>query len=155
MPRNIASMIGQVARRAVGKDWDIYAALLERWTEIVGPEYAQATTPVKISFPHQPLEPKRRNGTLTVRLPRGLAMEFSFKADLMKQRINTYFGYDAIGKIAFDASYQTPPASKGKSAADPKALAKVKEDASAIDNNDLREALESYGEAVLKSSSKK
>jgi hypothetical protein len=155
MPRAIANAIGQVARRAVGKDWDIYAALLEHWAEIVGPEYAQATTPVKINFPHQPLEPRRRNGTLTVRLPRGLAMEFSFKAEPMKQRINNYFGYDAIGRIVFDPVYTSPPAPVAMPPIDPDAVAKLHEDAGTVTDSDLRAALESFGETVLKSSALK
>jgi hypothetical protein len=82
-------------------------------------------------------------------------MEFSFKAEWMKQRINTYFGYDAISKIAFDPSYQTPPTAAPTPVADPKALAKVREDAGTIDDGDLRAALTSFGEAVLQSSKEK
>jgi len=153
MPRALSNAIGSVARRAVGKDWDVYAALLERWAEIVGPEYAQATAPVKISFPHQPLEPKRRNGTLTVRLPRGLALEFSFKVDVMKQRINGYFGYDAIARIAFDPSYEIPAPPHQKPPPNLEALDNVRQSTRSLEAGDLKVALEKFGEAIVKSSS--
>ncbi len=148
MPRAIASFVDNVARQAVGKDWAIYAALLEHWQEIVGTEYARLTTPVKITFPHQPTEPRRRNGTLTVKLPKGLAMEFSFKTGQIKQRVNNYFGYDAIGKIIFDPVYNVAVAPAPVKQASAESMDAIRETAKTIDNNELREVLQSLGEAI-------
>ncbi len=151
MPRQLNHAVERIAKQAVGKDWGLYAALLDHWQEIVGKEYAGVTTPVKITFPHQPNEARRRNGTLTVRLPKGLAMEFTFKVEAMRQRINSYFGYDAIGKIALDPAFSTPPKKTAAKIADPEALNQIKNDVQTIDSDELRSALQSFGEAVTTS----
>jgi hypothetical protein len=148
-PRTLADAVDKVARQSAGKDWGLYANLLDHWAEIVGTEYARVTTPVKISFPYQPNEAQRKNGVLTVRLPKGLAMEFSFKADLIRQRVNAYFGYEAFARLALDAAYLPAPPVKSEKKADPAALSAIKDKASTIEDGELREALEKFGEAIL------
>ncbi len=150
MPRAVSGAVEQIARQTVGKDWSLYAALLDHWQEIVGADYAKVTIPAKITFPHQPMEPRRRSGTLTIKLPKGLAMEFSFKTDQIRQRINGYFGYDAVAKIIFEPVYGTPEA-KGPTLKepDPEELAKVKTGVQDIENDELRAALEAFGAAGL------
>ena len=156
MPRALANAVDQIARRTAGKDWSLYAALLEHWPEIVGSDYARVTTPVKVSFPHQPQEARRCNGTLAIRLPKGLAMEFSFKTDVICQRINVYFGYQAIARIAFEPVYETPaPPPVPEVEPDSGALARIQEIARSIGDEPLREALESFGEAVLAGEARK
>ncbi len=159
IPRTLAKIVDKVARQTVGKDWNLYAALLEHWAEVVGKEYAQVTTPVKMTFPHQPQEARQRAGTLIVRLPKGLAMEFTYKSEQIKQRINSYFGYDAVAKIAFEPVYGAIPAIAravhSVKMADPVAFSHIKKTSQAIDNDELRAAMESFGEAVLKYSGEK
>jgi len=149
LPRTLAAAVDKVARQSVGKDWSLYATLLNHWQEIVGLEYAQVTTPVKVVFPFQPNEPRRRSGTLCVRLPKGLAMEFTFKTEQIRQRINGYFGYDAIAKVIFDPIYYTDDIS----ATPPReisatAIAEIKETAQQVEDEDLRRALEDFGLAI-------
>jgi len=150
MPRALAGIVERVARQSVGKDWNLYAALLEHWPEIVGQEYAATTSPVKMNFPHQPNEPRKGNGVLTVRLPKGLAMEFSFKSEQIRQRVNSYFGYNVIAKIIFDTTFVLPPKTSLVNDGDPVALKAVRESASTVESDELRAALESFGTAVIK-----
>ena len=149
-PRPLSAAVDKVARQSAGKDWGLYASLLDHWAEIVGLEYARVSTPVKITFPYQPNEAQRKNGVLTVRLPKGLTMEFSFKADLIRHRINAYFGYEAFARIALDAASVPPPVIKPVKNVAPEALQAVKDTASIIENNELREALERFGESMLR-----
>lgn len=151
MPRQLSHSVEQIARQSVGKDWGLYAALLDHWQEIVGNDYARVTTPVKIIFPHQPNEARRRNGTMTIRLPKGLAMEFTYKTEQIRQRINNYFGYDAIGRVVFDPVFGLPVRTKTAVVADPVAVSEIQKTVKTIDDNELRDALQSFGEAVLTS----
>ncbi len=148
-PRTLADAVDKVARQSAGKDWGLYANLLGHWAEIVGTEYARITTPVKISFPYQPNEPQRKNGVLTIRLPKGLAMEFSFKADLIRQRVNAYFGYEAFARLALDSAFLPPSPVRSEKKADPTALNAIKKQVKAVESDELREALEKFGEALL------
>lgn len=129
----------------------MYAALLDRWTEIVGKEYAENTTPVKITFPHQPQEQRRQSGTLTIKLPKGLAMEFTFKSEAVKQRINAYFGYEAISKIVLEPSFSKVPAIKAaEKIVDKAALDKIGSAINTIENKELANVLQSFGETLLR-----
>lgn len=150
MPSALSKAVERIARRAVGKDWNLYAALLEHWQEIVGAEYARVAAPVKITFPHQPNAARRENGTLCLRLPKGLAMEMSFKSEQIRQRINGYFGYEAIGRIALDPVYETPTAVEAPPIqTDAEAVALIHQAARGIEDEALRHALEGFGEAML------
>lgn len=155
MPRSVATAIDKIARQTVGKDWSLYAALLSHWQEIVGKDYAQHTTPTKITFPHQPGQQHRTGGTLYIRLPKGLSMEFSFKSDQIRQRINSYFGYDAIGKIAFEPIYGTPVVKKTNTELSNEVIGALHETTKSINSEDLQSALQSFGESLFQSSGSK
>lgn len=156
LPRTIATTIDGIARKTIGKDWNLYAALLSHWPEIVGEDYARSTTPVKISFPKgkTPDEKwahgKREDGVLHIRLPQGLTMEFTFKTDQIRQRISDYFGYNAIARIVFEPFYGEAKTSAAKTTP-PTAdeIATLREQTNAIENNELRDALEAFGVATL------
>ena len=150
MPRALAPLVDHVARQSLGKDWGLYAALLSHWTEIVGTDYARVATPVKMTFPHQPQNARREGGTLTIRLPKGLALEFSFKAEQIRQRINHYFGYSAFARVVGEPVYGAvpkPPPPPLRELA-PEALAQIKTRVQAVGSDDLSAALESLGTAL-------
>ncbi|HAX90766.1 MAG TPA: hypothetical protein DCY07_00960 [Rhodospirillaceae bacterium] len=164
LPRTIAGSIESIARAAMGKDWALYATLLNHWGEIVGQEYAGVTTPVKITFPQgKKTEEKwaqghRTGGVLTISLPQGLAMEFSFLSDTMIARINSYFGYAAIGKIALQPHYgedkdprlSAPPPSNEEPAPSlsPQQIEELQEQMDGLENNELKEALLHLGQSI-------
>jgi len=151
LPRKLSASVDKIARATIGKDWSLYAALLDHWSEIVGAEYARTTTPVKITFPPRQKESRRANGTLVIRIPKGLAMEFSFKTGIIRERITTYFGYEAIEKILYESAYGALPQSEPTAIdPNPEALARIRSIAEEIENEELREAVESLGEAVFK-----
>lgn len=159
MPRPLSFAVDVAARKALGKDWGLYASLLEHWREIVGEIYAEKTAPVKITFPYgQTPDVKngktRRKGSLTIRLPQGLAMEFSFHVESVKARVNTFFGYEAIEKIVLapiTASTRPPVVPQAfvertVSSADEKAL---RQSVQGIENAELRETLFAFGKTLL------
>jgi hypothetical protein len=157
LPRTIATAIDGIARQAIGKDWNLYAALLSHWPEIVGQDYARNTTPVKISFPkgkqgsEKWTQGRREGGTLHVHLPQGLVMEFTFHSEQIRQRIAAYFGYDAIGRIVPEPYYGSgKPLEPPPAPADPAKMKSMREAAKSIEDDDLRGALEALGESVLK-----
>lgn len=157
LPRTLSTTLDHIARKAVGKDWSLYAALLDHWPEIVGQEYAKSASPVKIVFPKgkKPDEKwadKRTDGTLTIRLPQGLAMEFGFSSETLKARINGFFGYPAVGRIALETYYATAPAAPEASETplDPEIKQKIAQSAQGVENEELREVLQQLGESVIR-----
>lgn len=157
MPCPLSSAIDSAARKALGKEWGLYAALLDHWREIVGESYAEKTAPVKITFPRgEFLDAKntstQRKGSLTIRVPRGLAMEFSFHVEPIKSRVNAFFGYEAIEKIILDSlssSQQVPPALPVERVFLPTDEKNVRQSVAHIEDEELRETLFAFGKTLF------
>lgn len=155
-PRTLASVVDNVARKTIGKDWNLYAALLNHWPEIVGDEYARVTTPVKVSFPlgktngDKWAQGQRTDGVLHIRLPQGLAMEFTYLTEQIRQRISTCFGYNAIARIVFETFYSPQKTGSPVKTSRQKADREVPlpKEINDIDDDELRTALEGLGKAI-------
>ena len=85
-------------------------------------------------------------------------MEFTFLTDQIRARINGFFGYEAVERVAFEPYYGnknneiTPsPPPVVLSEADSKQLENT---VGKIENEELREALKNLGKSVLESRSK-
>lgn len=155
-PRSIATTIDDIARKTIGKDWNLYSALLNHWREIVGQEYADVTSPVKVSFPKGKAEGNkwvqghRTDGVLHIRLPQGLTMEFTCLTEQIRQRITASFGYEAITRIVFEPYYGAPPNRPDQPATEPIRQVELPQEINDIGDPDLRAALEGLGKTICK-----
>ena len=68
--------------------------------EIAGPEIAAHSEPLKIQWPRpvegQPQEP----ATLVLRVEGPMALEIEHASDVILQRVNRFFGWSAVGRLA-------------------------------------------------------
>ena len=123
--------------------------LVTRWAEIAGPEIARHSEPLKIQWPRpvegQPQEP----ATLVLRVEGPAALEIQHASDALLQRVNRFFGWSAVGKLALR---QAPLSRREKPrtprAPDAKAVAQVAETLSAIEDEELRAALARLGASI-------
>ena len=94
--RAVADLLPQVGGAAFRRFGFIQSSVVSRWAEIVGPHYAAVSAPESIRFPHG----KRAEGllTLTVRGAHGPMMQHI--APEIIERVNRFFGYEAIVRIA-------------------------------------------------------
>jgi hypothetical protein len=123
--------------------------LVTRWAEIAGPEVAAHSEPLKIQWPRpvegQPQEP----ATLVLRVEGPMALEIQHASDVILQRVNRFFGWSAVGRLALrqaPLSRRNRPA--GSHAPDPEAVAKVAETLSAVEDEELRAALARLGASI-------
>ncbi len=135
---------------------DVYARqgfaareLVTRWAEIAGPEIAAHSEPMKIQWPRpvegQPQEP----ATLVLRVEGPMALEIQHSSDVLLQRVNRFFGWSAVGRLALrQAPLSRRDRPKRVPAPDPKAVAKVAETLSAIEDEELRAALARLGASI-------
>ncbi|MCQ2598792.1 MAG: DUF721 domain-containing protein [Alphaproteobacteria bacterium] len=93
-PQTIAGAMGGLMRmfgiRASDSD------LVNRWADIMGPDIAQTAVPVAIK--------KMRDGRFSIVLrPTNPAftLALSYRVGEITDKINKYFGRDAVGKISF------------------------------------------------------
>src|SRR5215831_3396931 len=121
---------------------DVYARqgfaareLVMRWSDIAGPEIAAHAEPLKIQWPRpvegQPQEP----ATLVLRVEGPMALEIQHSADVILQRVNRFFGWSAVGKLALR---QAPLSRRDRTARprppDPKAVAEIESTLSSVED---------------------
>ena len=124
--------------------------LMSDWPAIVGSDIAAFTEPVKISHAH-----KEMGATLTLLTAGARGPILQMQVPKIIERVNTCYGFDAIEKIKF---VQTSPRShRRRENSHGQPVAEItEEDANnavlatqGIQNDDLREALESLGRKIF------
>ena len=74
----------------------VQSSIVSRWKEIVGARYAAVSAPESIRFPHG----KKSNGTLTLVVEGAHAPMLQHVAPTIQERVNQFFGYEAVARIA-------------------------------------------------------
>lgn len=90
----LAELIGKSLDPLVRKRGLARAELISWWPDIVGAVYAGRTAPERIRW--------TRDGTpatLIVRCDPALALQFAHETDRVRERLNAYFGYPAVGAV--------------------------------------------------------
>ena len=142
----LSVLLGDVFSDAYAKQGFAARELVTRWGEIAGPEVAAHSQPLKIQWPRpvegQPQEP----ATLVLRVEGPMALEIQHASDVILQRVNRFFGWSAVGRLALRQAplsrRERPSASR---APDPKAVAQIAETLSSVEDEELRAALARLG----------
>lgn len=158
-----AKSLREVAGKVVGETFRrqgfASAELVTRWAEIAGPEVAACSEPIKIQWP-PPLSPSPRPagkaaeggqepGTLVLRVEGPAAIEIQHHAGVICERVNRFLGWRAIARIALrQAPLHRSGQRRRRSTTDAAAIARVATTLSAIDDEELRQALARLGNAV-------
>jgi hypothetical protein len=145
----LSALLGDVFSDAYAKQGFAARELVTRWADIAGPDIAKYCEPLKMQWPRpvegQPQEP----ATLVLRVEGPMALEIQHSSDAILQRVNRFFGWSAVGRLALR---QAPLARRNRPAPlpppDPKSVAKVAESLSAIEDDDLRAALARLGASI-------
>ena len=137
--RAAGELVGDIAGTTFKRFGFVQGAVVSRWAEIVGERYAKVSTPESIRFPVG----RKSGGTLTLTVEGAHAPLMQHLAPLIMERVNRFFGYSAIGKVAFRQGRQVkaaPKVERPASAPVPKALG---EGLRQIADPELRACLES------------
>lgn len=122
--------------------------LVTRWAEIAGPEIAAHSEPIKIQWPRpvegQPPEP----ATLVLRVEGPMALEIQHTSDVILERVNRFFGWSAVGRIALRQAPLHKPAMKPAHRPDPAAVKKIADTLGTVEDESLREALARLGAMI-------
>ena len=145
----LSVLLSDVFSDAYAKQGFAARELVTRWAEIAGPHIAAHSEPLKMQWPRpvegQPQEP----ATLVLRVEGPMALEIQHSSDVILQRVNRFFGWSAVGRLALRqgplSRRKAPPWAR---APDPKAVAKVAETLSGIEDEELRAALARLGAAI-------
>jgi hypothetical protein len=126
------------------------AGIIEHWEDIVGSHLAGACLPERISYPGQ----SRSGGTLHLRVgSSSLALEIQHLEPQIIERINSHFGYGAIGRLRIQHGPLARPALNPPALALPAIAASDAQALDArlddLDAGDLTDALRALGKGVM------
>lgn len=143
-------MVDRLTKGMLGRHGFAHGAIVTKWPDIVGQDMARHTQPEKIVFSRDGVS----GGTLHLRCDSGaLATELQHMEPQILDRINTFFGYQAVVRIKL-VQGPLPRVQGGLKRQVPRPLSpeEAKDLAGAVANVDdpeLREALERLGQSVL------
>lgn len=113
-PRVIADLMPRIGEAAFRRFGFVQSSVVTRWAEIVGDRYAAISGPESIRFPPG----KKEKGTLALTVAGGHAPIIQHVLPEIIERVNRFFGYEAIAKITIragevprrEAEHRPPPA---------------------------------------------
>jgi hypothetical protein len=146
--RALGAALAPITAPILGKEGGATAQLMAEWRAIVGDALAEACWPVKLSFPRG----ARRDGTLRLRALPAMALEIQHREPILLERINGYFGYRAVARLAMIQGplpleeRMAPPELRCLAAEEQRAL---DERVSPVTDPELRAALARLGSAMI------
>lgn len=101
-------MLPEVGGAAFRRFGFVQSSVVSRWPEIVGERYAGVSAPESIRFPHG----KRSDGVLTLSVTSAHAPMMQHVAPEIVDRVNRFFGYPAVERVAIRQGAAPKPAPK-------------------------------------------
>src|ERR1700727_2053623 len=147
----LSVLLSDVFSDAYAKQGFAARELVTRWGEIAGPEIAAHSEPLKIQWPRPVEGQSQEPATLVLRVEGPAALEIQHSSDVILQRVNRFFGWSAVGRLALrQAPLSRRDRRPAPRAPDPKAVAKVAESLSAVEDEELGAALARLGASITR-----
>jgi hypothetical protein len=145
--RALAAEVPKIAGAVLGKRGFAEAQLVAQWPAIIGEGLAAGAVPEKLSFPRG----ERREGTLHLRVAPGVALEIQHREPVLVDRINAFFGYRAVARLALKQGPLPPSAPPPPQPRPLKSEERQQLDGAltAVEDPALRAALARLGAAVI------
>ena len=145
----LSLLLSDVFSDAYAKQGFAARELVTRWAEIAGADVAAHSEPLRMQWP-RPVEGRPQEpATLVLKVEGPMALEIQHSSDVILQRVNRFFGWSAVGKLALR---QAPLARRERRtrppAPDAEAVAEVEKTLSSVEDDELRLALARLGAAI-------
>lgn len=145
-PRPLARIVPAIAAKALGKKGQAFGALLGDWASVMGPDLGARTVPCKLVFPAG----RREGATLHLRAHGAAALEIQHAEPQLVERINAFFGYQAVSRLKL---IQAPPPAPARPAWRRRPVsaaeeARIRAAVAGIEDEEMREALAGLGRAI-------
>ncbi len=147
--RPLADFLGVCLSDAFARQGFASAELVTRWTEIVGAEIAAHAEPMKVQWPKAANEEGPEAATLVLRVEGPTAIEIQHLSGVIVERVNRFFGWQAVGRIALrQAPLSRRQARQRPAGPDPEATARIAAGLPEVADENLRQALARLGAAI-------
>ena len=145
----LSVLLSDVFSDAYAKQGFAARELVTRWTEIIGSDLAAHCEPLKIQWPRpvegQPQEP----ATLVLRVEGPMALEIQHASDLILERVNRFFGWSAVGRLALrQGPLSRRPRLRSLPAPDPRQVERIAQTLTSVEDDALRAALARLGASI-------
>jgi hypothetical protein len=148
-PRPLSEFTGAALSDSLKAQGFASNEIIARWADIAGPEIAAHSEPMKITWPRAIGEDSPEPATLVLRVEGPAALEIQHLSAVILERVNRFFGWQAIGRIALrQAPLRRKEPPKPPPAPDPETVAGIAEGMPEIHDENLRQALARLGAAI-------
>jgi hypothetical protein len=147
-PRNVGGNLVKLTRAAFRARGFAGGEVLTNWRAVVGETLADQTVPERLTFPTG----RSDGATLKLRVAPGFGPEVQHLAPLIVERINTFYGYRAVARLALAHGPLPRRAAPGRPpprALTPAESAWLGDQVSGIENKKLQAALLALGRHVI------
>jgi hypothetical protein len=147
--RKLAELTTEFMADAFKKQGFASTELVTRWRDIVGADIAAHAEPLKLQWHRQVEGEPPEPATLVLRVEGPASIEIQHQSAVVLERINRFFGWQAVSRIVFrQAPLSRPKVKAPPPRVDPEEAARVESALSAVTDKDLRAALGRLGAAV-------
>jgi len=145
----LSVLLSDVFSDAYAKQGFAARELVTRWAQIIGPDLAAHCEPLKMQWP-RPVEGQAQEpATLVLRVEGPMALEIQHASDVILERINRFFGWSAVGRLALRqgplSRRERPRPSPAPDAAQVEQIAQT---LSSVEDDALRAALARLGASI-------
>jgi hypothetical protein len=147
-PRKLSELVAKPLADAFKKQGFASREIVTRWESIVGAEIAAFAEPLRMNWPRSMDEANPEPGTLVLRVEGPAAIEVQHQSGLIIERVNRFFGWQAVGTLALrQAPLTRQKPRKNRPKTDPEAARRLAETLEIADEG-LRDALGRLGAAI-------
>jgi hypothetical protein len=148
-PRPLSDLLRKTLNEGFARQGFASSELVTRWADIAGAEIAAHCEPIKIQWPRGPDDEGQLPATLVLRAEGPAALEVQHMSSIILERVNRFFGWNAVGQIALRQAPLTrrekPARPKGP---DPETTARLTAQMTDIEDEDLRGAVARLGASL-------
>jgi hypothetical protein len=147
-PRPLSDLLSSTLTGVLKAQGFASAEILARWPQIAGDDVAAVSEPLKINWPRQIGDEPPEPATLVLRVEGPAALEIQHMSAVILERVNRFFGWQAIGRIALRQAPLRRKEPPRRRAGPDAALIERIGDGLAIEDDGLRQALARLGAAI-------
>lgn len=151
--RPLSTSISRLTSETFSKKFVALGRILNSWNDIIGPELAVKSQPVKIHYRKPKDKGENPTATLDIAATSADATTLHYQKDLILERINQIFGDSWITAIRFvhiAANTESAAAPRRTAPLPQSDLDQLQSILNTIDDTDIRNSLEKLGQSVLK-----
>lgn len=149
LARSLGELVGKTFADLFARQGFAAMRIVTHWPEIAGPEIAAHAEPLRINWPKDPEAENAEPAVLVLRVEGPAAIEIQHLAPIIIERVNRFFGWPAVGRIALrQAPLTRCPKRLVKPRVDPGRAQAIAAGLTGVADDALRSALGRLGAAV-------